>query len=75
MPVLPQMVVLHTGKWKILKISGALQGKAKLKWDEKNLDKWITKPAGFAPGNKMGFAGVDSKQDRMDIIAFLKANS
>ena len=46
-----------------------------MKWDDKNLDKWIQKPAGFAPGNKMGFAGVDGKNDRIDIIAYLKANS
>ena len=44
-------------------------------WDEKNLDKWLAKPSGFAPGNKMGFAGIDKKQDRVDLIAYLKANS
>jgi cytochrome c len=55
--------------------SGALQGKAKLKWNDANLDKWLQKPSGFAPGNKMGFGGVDGKQDRLDLIAYLKANS
>ena len=55
--------------------SGALKGKAKLKWDDKNLDKWLAKPSGFAPGNKMGFAGIDKKGDRLDLIAYLKANS
>jgi len=55
--------------------SGSLKGKSKLKWDEKNLDKWITKPSAFAPGNKMGFAGIEKKQDRVDLIAYLKANS
>ncbi len=55
--------------------SGALKGKSKLKWDEKNLDKWLAKPSAFAPGNKMGFAGIDKKQDRVDLIAYLKANS
>ena len=54
--------------------SGALQGKSKLKWNDANLDKWLAKPAGFAPGNKMGFAGVDNKNDRSDLIAYLKAN-
>jgi cytochrome c len=65
---------LHTGSY-IFNLSGALQGKAKLKWDDKNLDKWIAKPSGFAPGNKMGFAGIDSKTDRIDLIAYLKSNS
>jgi cytochrome c len=55
--------------------SSALQGKSKMKWNDANLDKWLAKPAGFAPGNKMGFGGVDSKQDRLDLIAYLKANS
>jgi cytochrome c len=55
--------------------SGSLKGKSKLKWDDKNLDKWLTKPSAFAPGNKMGFAGIEKKQDRVDLIAYLKANS
>ena len=55
--------------------SSALQGKNKLKWNDANLDKWIAKPSGFAPGNKMGFSGIDSKNDRIDLIAYLKANS
>ena len=54
--------------------SGALKGKSKLKWDDKNLDKWIQKPSAFAPGNKMGFAGIEKKSDRLDLIAYLKAN-
>lgn len=55
--------------------SGSLKGKGKLKWDDKNLDKWLQKPSGFAPGNKMGFAGIDKKGDRLDLIAYLKANA
>lgn len=55
--------------------SGALQGKSKFKWNDANLDKWLQKPSGFAPGNKMGFAGLENKQDRLDVISYLKANS
>lgn len=55
--------------------SGALQSKSKFKWNDANLDKWLQKPSAFAPGNKMGFAGVEGKQDRLDLIAFLKANA
>ena len=55
--------------------SGALQGKSKFKWNDANLDKWLQKPSGFAPGNKMGFAGIESKQERLDLISYLKANS
>ena len=53
--------------------SGSLKGKSKLKWDDKNLDKWIAKPSGFAPGNKMGFAGIEKKGDRLDLITYLKS--
>lgn len=55
--------------------SSSLQGKSKLKWNDANLDKWLAKPSGFAPGNKMGFAGIEAKNDRIDLIAYLKANS
>merc|ERR1712100_576801 len=44
--------------------SSALQGKNKLNWNDSNMDKWIAKPSGFAPGNKMGFAELtESKID------------
>lgn len=55
--------------------SGALQAKSKQKWTDANLDKWLQKPSGWAPGNKMGFGGLENKQDRLDVIAYLKANS
>jgi cytochrome c len=40
-------------------------------WDEKTLDKWLTNPQKFIPGQKMGFQ-VASPQDRADLIAYLK---
>ena len=52
--------------------SSALAAKATLKWTDANLDKWLTSPAGFAPGNAMAFAGIASQKDRADLIAFLK---
>ena len=55
--------------------SGAMKGKAKMKWNDKNLDVWLAKPTKFAPGNKMGFAGIEKKGERLDVIAYLKANS
>lgn len=55
--------------------SSALQAKNKLKWNDTNLDKWLANPSGFAPGHKMGFAGLSNKGDRLDIIAYLKENS
>jgi cytochrome c len=40
-------------------------------WDDKTLDRWLTNPEKFIPGQKMGFS-VPSARDRSDIIAYLK---
>jgi cytochrome c len=50
--------------------SPALQ-KARLVWDEANLDKWLTNPESVIPGQKMNFS-VPDPADRADIIAYLK---
>jgi cytochrome c len=44
---------------------------SKVIWNEKTLDKWLTNPEQFIPGQKMGFM-VSSPQDRADLIAYLK---
>jgi cytochrome c len=45
------------------------------KWDYESLNKFITKPAGYVPGTKMGFAGLKKVQDRADVIAWLRQQS
>jgi len=40
-------------------------------WTEENLDKWLTSPASFIPGQRMNFS-ISDAQKRADIIAFLK---
>jgi cytochrome c len=44
---------------------------SKVVWSDKTLDKWLTDPEKFIPGQKMGFM-VSSQQDRDDLIAYLK---
>jgi cytochrome c len=44
-----------------------------MKWDEATLDKWLSDPARFVPGNSMTFPGVKEAKDRADLIAYLKA--
>jgi len=44
-------------------------------WSYDDLDKWIEKPAGMAPGTKMTFAGIEDGQQRADLIAYLKSIS
>jgi cytochrome c len=41
-------------------------------WDEASLDKYITNPRTFMPGNKMSFAGQADAAKRAEIIAWLK---
>ena len=43
-------------------------------WNESTLDKWLTNPEKFIPGQKMGFM-VPSEKDRADLIAYLKQAS
>ena len=40
-------------------------------WDEETLDKWLTNPQAFIPGQRMNFRVADPA-DRADLIAYLK---
>ncbi|MEZ5831528.1 MAG: c-type cytochrome [Dongiaceae bacterium] len=40
-------------------------------WDEVTLDKWLTNPQAFIPGQRMNFKVTDPA-DRADLIAYLK---
>jgi cytochrome c len=53
--------------------SAALK-KAQIVWDEKSLDKWLTDPDAFIPGNEMDFL-VSRPQERRDLISYLKQSS
>jgi cytochrome c len=43
---------------------------AKVIWTARALDRWLTNPEAFIPGQKMGYS-VPDPQDRADVIAFL----
>jgi cytochrome c len=45
--------------------------KAGIVWTEANLNKWIAGPARMVPGTKMAFAGVTSKNQNADLVAYL----
>lgn len=45
---------------------------AKIIWDEKTLDLFLANPTKYVPGTAMGYAGVNSKKERSDLIAYLK---
>jgi len=51
--------------------SGPLQ-KSGLIWNEANLTKWVASPARVVPGTKMAFAGITSKKQQSDVVAYLQ---
>ncbi|WP_343343966.1 cytochrome c family protein [Sphingomicrobium sp. XHP0239] len=40
-------------------------------WQWDNMSEWLRSPRGFAPGNKMTFAGLGDPQDRADLMLWL----
>ncbi len=44
-------------------------------WTFAELDEWLKKPAAYAPGTKMTFAGVADPKERADIIDYLRTLS
>lgn len=53
--------------------SAALK-RAHIIWDRNSLDKWLTDPDAFIPGNEMDFE-VSKPQERQDLISYLKQSS
>ncbi|HUF55023.1 MAG TPA: cytochrome c family protein, partial [Thermohalobaculum sp.] len=54
--------------------SPALAGKEG-RWEPETLDTFLADPLGWAPGTKMGYAGLDDPQGRADLIAYLNQAS
>ncbi len=42
-------------------------------WTYDNLNAWLTDPKGWAPGTKMGFAGIPSEKQRATVVAYLRS--
>jgi cytochrome c len=51
--------------------SDALGGKKDKSWSPEELNLWLESPKTFAPGTKMGFAGLAKVEDRANVIAYL----
>ncbi len=45
------------------------------KWTYEQLNEWLLKPAAYAPGTKMAYAGVTDNQIRADLIDYLRTLS
>ena len=50
--------------------SGPLK-KSGLTWTDANLAKWVAGPQRVVPGTKMTFAGLSSKKQQADVVAYL----
>jgi cytochrome c len=44
-------------------------------WNFEELNEWLTKPSAYAPGTKMGFAGLANEKQRADVIDYLRTLS
>ncbi len=55
--------------------SAALKDKSGETWTYENLDAFLTRPKGWAPGTKMLFAGIRKPGQRADLIAHLRGLS
>ena len=53
------------------KYSGAMK-KSGITWTDKHLFAFIKAPAKYVAGTRMSFAGLDSEQERANLIAYLK---
>ncbi|NDZ17889.1 cytochrome c family protein [Variovorax sp. WS11] len=45
---------------------------SKIRWDERTLDLFLTKPLKLVPGSSMTYDGVANPEDRANLIAYLK---
>lgn len=54
--------------------SAAIKGKTG-NWNYEELNAWLAKPAAYAPGTRMTFAGIKSPEQRADVIAYLRTLS
>ena len=44
-------------------------------WNYDELNEWLYKPSAYAPGTRMGYAGLANTQQRADVIAYLRSIS
>jgi cytochrome c len=48
---------------------------SKITWNDKTLERFLTKPLAVVPGTTMTYDGVADPQDRSDLVAYLKLAS
>jgi cytochrome c len=73
-PSLQGVVGRKAGSVEGFNYSDALKNSG-ITWDEASLEKWLENPKAMVPGNKMAFPGLPKKDDRDNVIAYLKQHS
>ncbi len=71
-PTLKGVIGRKAGSLEDYRYSAAMK-RSDVTWDAAALDKYLTDPQAFIPGNRMAFAGIGDKAQRDDLIAYLQA--
>ena len=71
-PTLKGVIGRKAGSLEDYRYSAAMK-RSDVVWDAGALDKYVTDPQAFIPGNRMAFAGISDKTQRDDLIAYLSA--
>ena len=69
-PSLKGIIGRKAGSLEDYRYSAAMK-RSDVTWDAATLEKYVTDPQAFIPGNRMAFAGIADKAERDDLIAFL----
>jgi cytochrome c len=69
-PTLNGVIGRKAGSLEEYRYSAAMK-RSDVTWDPTTLDKYVTDPQAFIPGNRMAFGGISDKAQRDDLIAYL----
>ena len=69
-PMLKGVIGRKAGSLEDYRYSAAMK-RSDVTWDATTLDKYVTDPQAFIPGNRMAFAGISDNAQRDDLIAYL----
>jgi cytochrome c len=69
-PTLKGVMGRKAGSLEDYRYSAAMK-RSDVVWDASTLDRYVSDPQAFIPGNRMAFAGISDKTQRDDLIAYL----
>jgi cytochrome c len=69
-PTLKGIIGRKAGSLEDYRYSAAMK-RSDVTWDAGTLDKYVTDPQAFIPGNRMAFAGIGDQSQRDDLMAYL----